>query len=48
MPAILSDMYYTLSGIGREMIPARESIEMNKLYRMKAGEQNAEPAERVE
>lgn len=48
VPAILSDMYYTLSGIDREMIPARKSIEMNKLYRMRAGEQNAESAERVE
>ena len=39
VPAILRDMYHTLSGIDREMIPDRESVEMNKLYRMKVVEE---------
>ena len=33
--AILQDMFNTISGIDREMIPGRESLELNKLYRLK-------------
>jgi esterase/lipase superfamily enzyme len=34
--AILKDMFYTLIGIDREMIPERKMLIMNKLYRLVA------------
>ncbi len=34
--AILKDMFYTLIGIDREMIPERKMLVMNKLYRLVA------------
>lgn len=35
VPAILTDMFATLCEVDREAMPERESIDMNKLYRIK-------------
>lgn len=36
VPAILMDMFKTIAGVDREVIPGRDSLVLNKLYRLRA------------